>query len=404
VSPLDHLRATRAETLRFVEALPDEVLTAWPDPEFSPICWHLGHVAFTEAHWTLARCLGDLSLSAPFAARFAQDGCAKSERAKGHSRDALFGYLREVRAELEARWERLDPEHALMKDDFLPWFLAMHEHQHRETMALVLGMARERDARGLGLEDAFTELADAAPLEALATDDDDRFFELSGGEVVLGTDSRLAYDNERPPMPVVLDAFAVATHPVTSGAWASFMLAGGYEERALWSEAGWAWRDGVAAPRGWAVAEGRVVRVRLDGIAPVDPEEPVCGVSFFEATAFARWRGARLPSEGEWEHAAKTLGAHDPVWSLRTTGPMPVREGATDLLGNVWEWTSSTFARRPGFVAFPYRGYSEPYFDGAHRVMRGGSFATHPAIARPSFRNWYVPETRQCFVGLRLAR
>jgi iron(II)-dependent oxidoreductase len=146
---------------------------------------------------------------------------------------------------------------------------------------------------------------------------------------------------------------------------------GGYERREWWSDEGWAWKeeyDISDCPGGHAGA----------------PDAPVCHVSWFEADAFARSCGARLPTEAEWEKAS--------TW------------GRLDGTGHVWEWTASAFSPYPGFSSHPYREYSEPFFDGRHRVLRGGSWATHPRVASPTFRNWDLPQRRQLFAGLRLAR
>jgi len=161
-------------------------------------------------------------------------------------------------------------------------------------------------------------------------------------------------------------------------------------------------------------------------LAPLVPEEPVCGVSFFEAEAFAQFEGRRLPTEAEWERAASwdpAGGKRVHAWGdappdrrhanhdLVAGGPTPVAAhpsgasalGCHDLHGNVWEWTSSVFAPYPGFAPFGYEGYSVPYFDGAHRVLRGGSFATSPEILRATFRSWYQPQVREIFAGFRCA-
>lgn len=383
----------RERTLAIYGDLPDEVLSAWPDRDFSPLCWHLGHIAFTEAHWLLAKVGGDGELSVPHAGRYAQDGCAKAERNAGYERATLFGYLRQVRELVRERYASLDPAHPLMRDHYLAGFLANHENQHRETMAYVLGCHRERTA--------------ALPCEAPPLDDDGEppKLELEGGVVSIGTDDPHAYDNERGVHELVLEPCLLDAHPVTAAAWRRFMAAGGYAREALWSDAGWAWRcaNDVSAPKGWCAVGESFVRVRLDGTWALDGREPVVGISAHEAEAYARFVGGRLPSEVELEHAARRTGASPRVSALAQHGPMPVRPGESDLLGNVWEWTASAFAPYPGFAPHPYRGYSEPYFDGVHRVLRGGSFATDPAIARPTFRNWYVPGTRQIFAGLRVA-
>src|SRR5262249_38865856 len=200
---------------------------------------------------------------------------------------------------------------------------------------------------------------------------------------------------------VPIDTFELARHPVTQAQFAAFMAAGGYRRRELWSSEGWAWRE--------AHAVDRPFHWRRDA-----PDHPVAGVSAHEAEAFCRRAGARLPREFEWEHAARGLVATAESGNLGgvhsgTTpdGSFPAGrsvDGADDLFGNVWEWTASAFEPYPGFRPWPYEGYSQAWFDGQHRVLRGGSWATRPFALRRSFRNWYVAETRQIFAGFRTAR
>jgi len=170
---------------------------------------------------------------------------------------------------------------------------------------------------------------------------------------------------------------------VSNGSWMHFSEGGGYERREWWSAEGWAWKeeydithhDGVAAGRaGGAAGAG-------GGL-----QSPICHVSWFEADAFARAHGARLPTEAEWEKAA--------TWE----------QDAPEAIGLVWEWTASTFRGYPNFSAYPYREYSEVFFGEDYRVLRGGSWATHPRVATLTFRNWDLPLRRQIFAGVRLAR
>ncbi|MCB9614795.1 MAG: ergothioneine biosynthesis protein EgtB [Sandaracinus sp.] len=376
------LDEARARTLELVSPLDDDAWCAWPDPDFSPIAWHLGHLAFTQASWVLERLLGDDRLSRPFARRYAQDGRPKHERAEGFEREATLRYLDEVRDALRVAWRKLDRRHDLVREGYLVWFLACHEHQHRETIAIVRAATV-----------ATTPAPPLAPVEAELAPP--RTLEFPTTRVRIGTDAYASYDNERPSLEVEVPAFAIASRPVCVGEWLAFVHDDGYRRDELWCDAGRRWREarGIRRPSSW----GDTALATPRGWRPLDPRLPVHGVSAFEADAFARWCGARLPTEDEWELAARSNP--QPV-DPPTYAPVVARNA--HFLGGVWEWTSSAFAARPGFRAFPYRGYSEPWF-GDHRVMRGGSFATDPAIATPSFRNFYVPETRACFVGLRLA-
>jgi iron(II)-dependent oxidoreductase len=178
-------------------------------------------------------------------------------------------------------------------------------------------------------------------------------------------DGGFAYDNERPRHTVELASFEIDSLPVTNGEYAQFVAETGAEAPLYWEREGDRW---VHTARG-----------RRD---PIAPDRPVCHVSWHEADAFARWAGKRLPGEHEWEAAQPLL----------------------DAVGQVWEWTGSDFLAYPGFAAFPYREYSEVFFGDAYKVLRGGSWATHSNLMRPSFRNWDLPQRRQIFSGFRCAR
>lgn len=396
---LAELDSGRAKTLRLIEGLGDDCLCAQPHAGFSPIGWHLGHVAFTEAQWVFGRLDGEERFWKENYRRWAQDGCDKKERRRQPTRSELLDTLAEVRGETRARLAAVDPRDSepLVKDGYLLWFLAAHEHQHRETIALVLQLLRQ-------------EGRPPAPPAAPSIDAQEDWIPFAGGPVTLGTDARLAYDNERARHERSIAPFELAATPVTVGDWEAFRAADGYGHRELWSADGWAWRvrSDARAPSGWTELDGRLARPRLSGeLAPLGHDEPVVGISAHEADAYAAWRGARLPTEAEWAYAAAETFSEASCVALTSDGPRPCRPavgGAQDLLGNVWEWTSSPFAPFPDFSPFPYRGYSAPYFDGVHRVLRGGSFATDPHIARPGFRNWYQPWVRQVFAGVRLAR
>jgi iron(II)-dependent oxidoreductase len=234
--------------------------------------------------------------------------------------------------------------------------LLAHEHQHNETMLQLLQMVDSYEPVRADLALATEAVAPGPEMVAV-----------QGAEHAIGAGpDGFAYDNERARHTVELAPFEIDRTPVTNGAYAGFMEETGAEPPLYWE------RD----------AEGGWVSAAMGRMAPVDPGHPVVHVSWHEADAFARWAGKRLPSEQEWEAAHPRL----------------------EMLGHAWEWTSSDFLAYPGFEAFPYHEYSEPFFGPEHRVLRGSSWATHPSIVRPSFRNWDLPQRSQIFAGLRCAR
>jgi gamma-glutamyl hercynylcysteine S-oxide synthase len=221
-------------------------------------------------------------------------------------------------------------------------------------------------------------------------------------------------------------SFWIGRAPVSNAQWSQFMEADGYDESRWWSPKGWAHRVDAAIerPKFWS-AHGTVLRFGVE--SEIDPHEPVQHVSYYEAEAFAAWSDARLPTEIEWEKACAwdpdlghrrrwPWGSTEPSASVANLGgaalrPAPVGAypagasayGAEQMIGDVWEWTSSDFHPWPGFEPMIYRQYSEPFFGGDYKVLRGGSWAVAPAAVRPSFRNWDHPIRRQIFTGLRLA-
>ncbi len=301
--------------------------------------------------------------------------------------------------------------------------VVQHEQQHIETMLATLQL---RDAP-YPIPRTGTE-----PSPRAGDSDLEGEVPVAGGPFTMGTDDEpWAYDNERPAHERFVAPFHIDRAPVTNRAFLEFVAAGGYRDDEAWSEAGRAWRDEARLehPEFWrAGADGTFGRRRFGHWEPVPPREPVQHVCWYEADAFARWSGKRLPTETEWEYAASwdaatgvkhrypwgdddadaaraNLGgarfAPDPIGS-HPEGASPI--GCHQMIGDVWEWTASEFTGYPGFTAFPYPEYSEVFFDDGYRVLRGGSWATDATAVRSTFRNWDFPIRRQIFAGFRCAR
>ena len=252
---------------------------------------------------------------------------------------------------------------------------------------------------------------------------------VDAGSFILGaTEEPWAYDNELVPHEVEVREFVIDRAPVTNGDFVEFISRKGYRTEKHWSPEGWDWREreNVEAPLSWELGKDGWERVRFGLREPVPMDEPVQHVSWYEADAYARSVGKRLPTEEEWERAAawherrgktrfpwgREFMGYEANLGHRRFSPAPAGSyaggespsGCVQLTGDVWEWTSSTFHAYPGFLAYPYPEYSEVFFGEEYRVLRGGSWATDPLTARASFRNWDFPQRRHIFAGFRCAR
>jgi iron(II)-dependent oxidoreductase len=214
------------------------------------------------------------------------------------------------------------------------------------------------------------------------------------------------FDNEKWAHPVTLAPFAMGRCCVTNAEFLAFVAADGYARRELWSQPGWHWRQAQVAkhPVYWRQEGGSWYQRRFDRWVPLAGAEPVIHINAFEADAYCRWAGRRLPTEAEWEYAASMARpTSEANLDHRSAGPWDADapgNGPAHLFGNVWEWTSSAFQPYPGFAADPYADYSVPWF-GDHRVLRGGSFATRSRLVHARWRNFYRPERSDMFAGFR---
>jgi gamma-glutamyl hercynylcysteine S-oxide synthase len=360
---LDAMHAARRRTLELVGHLSTAELERQIDPIMSPLVWDLGHIAAYEDLWLVHRFAGEPLLHPELAAVYDAFETPRTVRGEIELLDpaAARAYLDAVRARVLRTLEHRAP------DPVLHEMVVRHELQHTETM---------RQAMEIG-----GLLAPGEPsLRPVAAAAGDEWVAVPGGRFTMGAgDEGFAYDNERPAHTVDVAPFRIARRPATNGTWMHFAEGGGYERREWWSDEGWAWKEEYDITHHPAVAAG-------------DPDAPACHVSWFEADAFARAHGARLPTEAEWERAA--------TWNQGTDGS----GGPVADVGQVWEWTASTFGGYPGFRPYPYREYSEVFFGDGYRVLRGGSWATDPRVATTTFRNWDLPQRRQIFAGVRLAK
>jgi iron(II)-dependent oxidoreductase len=433
VAEIRHLlEEARARTVGLLRSVSEADQRLQHDPLMSPILWDLGHIAHFEEVWLVENLGSSSNGSEGLRGMYNPVENPRNTRAELPlpGVEACFEYMSGVR---EAALERLAAvdlasEDRLLDQGFVFRMVLQHEYQHNETILQTLQLKSG--------EPYHPDESILHPVPHPVPPEDDAFVDgamvrFPGGEVEIGTDDRsVSYDNERPRHSVELAPFLIDATPVTEAAYAAFMAEGGYDNRDLWSDQGWAWRNesGVRHPKNWREGDdGWEIRI-MDRITPPDARRPVCHVCYYEAEAYATLVGKRLPTEWEWEAAA----TWDPATGTKRTypwgeepatqefanvdvltfGPAPsgsyVRNlspiGCYGMIGDVWEWTSTNFHAYPGYETFPYPEYSEVFFGDDYRVLRGGSWATRGSAIRGTFRNWDYPIRRQIFSGFRCVR
>lgn len=348
-------------------------------PDLSPLGWHLGHCVYTETYWIREKLLGvetiptDISsLYNPFISEKTLRGDALPELPE------LLSWANEMQTinvgQLNAARNQYTT-HELMQNNFLLHFLVQHYAQHLETMRMIITQ--------FSLTKVNVPVSE--PVELIKQPL--RTITLTSGQYTVGQcEQHLPYDNEYAAHEITLEQVNLAVEPVSNGDFYVFMESGGYLNPELWSEAGWQWvkTNNIKAPSNWYRNSNNswYVMQQLDNQVSTSAQ-PVSGVSMYEASAYASWCGGRLLHEHEWEVAAIL--------------------GLLDNTGVVWEWCMNTLYPYPDFRAWPYDGYSVPYFDNQHYVLKGGSQFTEPVIKRPSFRNYYLPDKRFLLAGIRIA-
>lgn len=382
-------------------------------PIVNPMRWEIGHVAWFQEKWVLRTGLNEAPLRADGDALY--DSAAIPHDTRWDlplpSRAETLRYMTDVLARVREVVRKFD-------EPQLTYFARLalfHEDMHAEALTYT--------RQTLGYRAPRLSVEEATPRESGALPGD---VEVPGGRYRLGAiEGRdpFVFDNEKWAHEVQVAPFRIARAPVTNEEMLAFVEDGGYRRKELWSDEGWQWRSSADAEHPlYFVREANEWKLRrYDRVVALPPHHPVIHVAWFEAEAFCTWAKRRLPTEAEWELAASTPEKRRFPWGddaptprhanldARARGPVDVAAhpegdslyGCRQMIGNVWEWTSSRFGPFPGFVVDPYKEYSEPWFHSPHRVLRGGCWATRARLLRNTWRNFYPPHRRDVFGGFR---
>jgi iron(II)-dependent oxidoreductase len=414
------LDARRVE-LALLESVGDAALLGTRAHFLEPPIWEIGHVGWFQEYWLL-RALDGADTLLPGSDGVYDSFNVSYTRRWEHaypSRAASLAYVGEV---LRRSVGRLDDREPTAEETYFYTLTALHEDMHAENLTAILqtvGHARP----------TLLHVPDCVAVPSIDVTYRPHDIDVPGGVFMLGAtaDEPFVFDNEKWAHPVEVSAFRIASTPVTNAEFVAFVEDGGYRRRECWGRRGWDWcrRESVAHPLFWTRdGGGRWCQREFDGLSPLAPWHPVVHVNWYEAEAYCRWAGRRLPTEAEWETAA-TL---DPATGSKRrfpwgdTPPTPERAnldylaggtidvralpagdsalGCRQMIGNVWEWVADTFMPYPGFVCDPYKEYSQPYF-GQKKVLRGGAWTTRGRLIRSTWRNFYMRQRRNVFAGFR---
>ncbi len=373
-----------------IEPLADSQLNTVYSPILSPLAWDLGHIANFEELWLVQRVGGREPMRGELGSFY--DAIENPRKVRNElpilRGEELRTYMDEVRArtlDVLGSVELAGTGDPLIDDGYIYEMLLAHEHQHNETMLQLLQMVEGYAPARIDGTVAGEPVADGPEMVRVE----------AGTHRIGAEDEGFAYDNERPRHAVELSGFEIDRTPVTNAAFAEFVADTGGEPPMYWEREGDGWVTTTFGHRRALVGD-----------------RPVVHVSWHQADAFAGWAGKRLPTEFEWEAAAAGADRERANLDHLAFGCAPAGAyadaasdcGAVQMLGDVWEWTSSEFGGYPGFSAFPYPEYSEVFFGDGYKVLRGGAWATRRDVIRTSFRNWDHPERSQIFSGVRCVR
>jgi iron(II)-dependent oxidoreductase len=406
------LTDSRRRTLALISDLETEQLTVPLLPIINPIVWEVGHVGWFQEKWVLRHVRGEAPMIEN--ADTLWDSAAVSHDTRWTlpllSIDDILAFLQRLE---ERVLDHLESGRLTDDEAYFCWLAIMHEDMHGEALTYT------RQTLGYPPPRLQTEARAAAAPQPKGD------VEFTGGPYMLGARSglRFVFDNEKWQHPVEVKPFAIAQSSVTEGQFAEFVDDDGYRRQELWTDEGWQWRERAQArhPVYW-VRDGRSWCVRrFDRLEPLDPDTALIHVNWYEADAYCRWAGRRLPSEAEWEFAAAGAEKREFPWGneppARGRAHLDSRglgcisagalaggdtpQGVRQMIGNVWEWTADDFGPYPGFVRDPYKEYSEPWFGPPYKVLRGGCWATRSRLIRNTWRNFYAKDRRDVFAGFR---
>jgi ergothioneine biosynthesis protein EgtB len=418
---LELVPEARQRTFDLVADLTDDQLMGPRLAIVNPLRWEIAHVAWFQEHWVLRHGLGEPPIRADGDALYDSSAVAHDTRwdLPLPSRADSLAYMREVRDRVLDRLRRDEPSPRLL---YLALYSVFHEDMHDEAFTYT------RQTLGYPAPPAAREWSgsEAGPLVGDAR--------VPGGSFLLGSDpgEPFVFDNEKWAHPVEVAPFRIARAAVTQAEFSAFVEDRGYARRELWSHAGWEWRAAAGAERPvhWRRAGGGWERRDFDRWVALEPHRPLIHVNWYEADAFCRWAGRRLPTEAEWEAAASLepnergtgwtdrkrrfpWGDEPPSPTRANTdaknlgcldvGALPAGDsafGCRQMVGNVWEWTASDFLPYPGFTPDMYFDYSQPWF-ATHKVLRGGCWVTRSRLLRNTWRNFYMPDRRDVWAGFR---
>jgi iron(II)-dependent oxidoreductase len=416
---IKNFEVTRNKTLQIFDLADEDALQSSPGFGFRPIIWHLAHIGTFEEYWLLQKVGGQAVVNERFHSIFDPIKTPRESSKSLPSKAEMLDYLQIVRDNALKVLENFDfnSNDPLFRDGYVFDLVHQHELQHQETLAYLFHL--------LPLEKVRSEQFKVNSFNIKTQFEIRDSLEFDRSNFTIGAaEDKFAYDNEMPAHLVTVPAFKLDRFLTTNTEFIEFIAEKGYARREFWSNEGWEFREkeNWQHPLYWRkLGDDWQIRFMLEEKSLDEfKNHPVYGISFYEAEAYAKFRGKRLPTEFELEKAASfhnldnaknSFAVENPSrencnFNFYYWGTTPVgvfEENPSDFAGNLWEWTSSVFKPYPDFKPFPYEDYSQTWFDGDHKVLKGGSFATSREMLRTSFRNFFRPHFRIAFAGIRCA-